>query len=299
MAHVAHRPKRAPFRETPTAEALAIDRWSFGAALGVGPRDVQIVKPGAFGLMFEVPPACMFEPDCVSPEGIAVLPVRGPLEHHPSWCWASYDDIAAEVQAALECEQVKALVLRIDSPGGVAAGMGQAHRAIRRMQRETGKLVFAYVDEMACSAAYNVASACAEIWMPREAVVGSIGVILCTVDESEALEKAGVRVRYVVTGDRKADLHPGAPVTDEVLDVAQGKVDELGRHFFRAVGKARGTTPQAVRGLQAAVFQGQSAVDVGLADGVSDWPAFLDTLRAALSATVPGTRGTRDARPNL
>lgn len=249
--------------------------------------------------MFEVPPAICFDAECVSPDGIAVLPVRGPLEHHPSWCWSSYDDIAAEVQAALACEQVKALVLRVDSPGGVAAGMGQAHRAIRRMQRETGKLVYAYVDEMACSAAFDVACACAEIWMPREAVVGSIGVILCTVDESEALEKAGVRVRYVVTGDRKADMHPGSVISDEVLEVAQSKVDELGRHFFARAAKARRTTPAAIEGLQAAVFQGQSAVDVGLADGVSDWPAFLGTLRAALGATVAGTRGTQDARPNL
>jgi ClpP class serine protease len=81
-------------------------------------------------------------------------------------------------------------------------------------------------------------------------------------------------------------MHPGSPITDEVLGVAQSKVDELGRHFFRAVARSRGTSPAAIEGLEAATFTGKSAVAVGLADGVADWPEFLGTLRAGFGASV-------------
>jgi signal peptide peptidase SppA len=255
----------------------------------------MVVRPGAFGLFFDLPsPISFLGPDgkpregCLLDGGIGVLSIEGPLEHHGGgWCcWANYDDIRAQVEIALRHPEVRALVLKVDSPGGVAAGMGQLHRAIRRLRAEIGKPVIAWVDEMACSAAYSLASACDEIWTPPEAVVGSIGVILCTIDESAALEKAGVAVRYVVTGRRKADLHPGAPVTDEVLKVAQAKVDELGARFFASVAQSRGMTPASVEALQAAVFMGPAAVAVGLADACADWPEFLGTLRGALGATV-------------
>lgn len=279
------RPHRAAFRETPTAEALAIDRWMFGHALGAGPGDVRVVRPGAFGLFFDLPDPLRFDPDAVE-DGIAVLRICGPLEQRGGW-WTSYEDITRESRAALEHPETRVLVHRIDSPGGVAAGMGQTHRELVALQKEIGKPIIAYADEQACSAAYNLACAASEVWTSREGVLGSIGVILCTVDESAMLENMGVKVRYVVTGARKADLHPGAPITDRVLEVAQKKVDELGRHFFRAVARRRGTTPEAVAGLEAAVFSGKRAVAVGLADGVADWREFLSTLRAGNGATVP------------
>lgn len=249
------------------------------------------MRPGAFGLMFDAPSPLVFDPSAVGPDGIACLVVSGPLEHRASW-WCSYEDIGAQVQAALAHSAVRALVLKIDSPGGVVAGMGQAHRAIREMRKASGKPIVAWVDELAASAAYNIASACDEIWMPPEAAVGSIGIITCAIDESAKLEKEGVAVRYFVTGRRKADGQPGAPMTDEVAQVIQSKVDALGEAFFATIGRARGMKPAAVRALEAAVFMGTAAVEAGLADGVSDWPAFLGTLRDTLGATVGTPRGT-------
>jgi ClpP class serine protease len=168
--------------------------------------------------------------------------------------------------------------------------MGEAHKRIRELMRASGKPVYGFADEMACSAAYHLASACREVWTTEAGHVGSVGVILCTVDESAALDKAGVKLRYLVTGARKADLHPGQPVTEEVLSVAQAKVDKLGRQFFRAVAHARGkapggrrmSDPAAVKALQAGVFVGTDAVAAGLADGVASWPKFLSYVKAAV-----------------
>jgi ClpP class serine protease len=238
--------------------------------------------------MFDVPGPLAFDPEAMD-DGVAILRLDGPLEHHDhglSWGPHTYEALVREMRCALEHGETRALVVKGDSPGGVAAGMGETHRAIRRLQADfPGKPVYFFADEMACSAAYHLASACREIWTTPDGHLGSIGVILCTVDESAALEKQGVSVRYLVTGKRKADLHPGQPIDDEVLRVAQAKVDKLGRHFFRAVGKARGDkglTAEAAEALQAGVFIGRDAVKVGLADGVESWDGFLRLVKRAV-----------------
>lgn len=279
MAHAntEQRPRRAAFREHPSAsEALAIDR-----------RLVE--RPGAFGLFFDCPEPLKFNPDAVDPDGVAVLRISGPLENSASWLWHSYEGIVAAASAAVACPAVRALALRIESPGGVAAGMADVHRELARLA-SGDKPVFAWCQQ-GCSAAYNLASACSEVWVPDDGEVGSVGVILCTIDETARLADEGVAVRYVVTGERKADLHPGTAITPEVLNVAQAKVDQLGALFFRAVGRARGLKPAYVQGLEAATFLGADAVEVGLADGVAPWTDFLAFVRGLFSAT-PGTPGT-------
>ncbi len=298
---------RAVFREHPNgAECLALDRWMFS---GLGPPGQwSIVRPGAFGQTFDVP-RCGVSfreepgeslwgeplPSSIIEGGISVLDLRGPIEHHSGWYWNNYEDLTREIEKSSACKDVRKTILRVDSPGGVAAGMPEAHAEIRRIVKMYGKDVIAYVDGgNACSAAYSVASACSEVWISEGSQVGSIGVILCTIDETDALEKAGIKVRYVVTGKRKADMHPGSPITDEVLRVAQEKVDYSGRLFFEAVASARGLSVAKVESYQAGIFCGAAAVAAKLADGVAAWPKFLSLVRDSLGpgaksvATVPG-----------
>jgi capsid assembly protease len=285
------KPPRAIFREHPTAEALAFDRRMFGIR-----RDGSAARPVAFGIFFDChPPICFLDYEgklckgALLDGGIAVLRVLGPLEHHESWAWNSYAALQREMEIALAYPGVNALVLKFDTPGGVCSGMLACHREIKRLRAKFGKPVVGWVDELAASAGYGLVSACDEIWIPPEGEVGSIGVILCTVDETDRLKKEGISVKYVVTGKRKSDLHPGTQVTDEVLAVAQAKVDELGGMFFETVAQARGTTSAAVQSLEAAVFRGKHAVSAGLADGVADWQEFLGTLRRSVGANVVST----------
>lgn len=280
--------ERRPYRAVATSgEALCIDPGA-GGLLASAIRGKQ-PSSQAFGFVVDRPRAIQFVADpCTTAwgdevpssidEGVAVLSISGPLEKD-GWWWCSYEAIVREIGKALAHPAVRAVALKIDSPGGVAAGMGETHKAIRRMQKATGKPIFAFADEMACSAAYHLASACREVWTTEAGHVGSVGVILCTIDETGALDKAGVKIRYVVSGARKADLHPGQPVTDEVIGVAQAKVDILAGQFFRAVAKARGMTPEAVEALQAGVFIGADAVSKGLADGIASWPRFLSLVK--------------------
>jgi signal peptide peptidase SppA len=279
------KPKRAQFRRSPTTEALALDPG--GSGLISAALSGRQPSPQAFGFWADIPGPLEFDPEAMQ-DGIAILCISGPIEHHDAGWWHSYEAIAREIRFASENTGMRAGVLKIDSPGGVAAGMGETHRAIVRIQQETKKPWYCYADEMACSAAYNIGSACKEVWTTPEGHVGSVGVILCTVDSTAADEKMGYKIRYLVTGERKADLHPGQPVTDDVVEVAQSKVDKLGRHFFRSVARDRAhaglDTPEKVRALQAGVFVGNDAVRVGLADGVASWDRFLALIKRAASA---------------
>lgn len=302
--------RRPPARsETPPARVAFRAHAALGEAMALDPGGSGMIaaalrgkqpSPQAFGFFFDMPGPLTFDPEAIQ-DGIAILCLDGPIEKRDGgWCH-NYEAIQREIGAALACPECKAVVLKIDSPGGVAAGMGETHKAIRRLRKEHGKPVIAYVDEMACSAAYHLASACDEIWTTEAGHLGSIGVILCTVDESARLEKEGIAVKYVVTGARKADLHPGNPVTEEVLAVAQAKVDTLGQQFFRAVGKSRGDrglTAEKAEGLQAAVFIGEDAVSEGLADGVASWTKFLDFLKASIGASTPEARTFSVLPPN-
>jgi signal peptide peptidase SppA len=208
-------------------------------------------------------------------DGIAVVTIMGPLEHHGAWWWDSYDAIVERVEEAIHTENVSAIVLRIDSPGGVVAGCTEATRKIQRLKAEAEIPIYAFADEWACSAAYELACAADEIWLPETGTIGSIGVILQLVDFSEMNAKHGVRVEFVTSGKRKADSQPDRALDDEVISVAQERVDALAQVFFGVVSKARGLPVPKIERLEAGVYQGRAALAVGLADGVAGWDEFL------------------------
>lgn len=284
------KPIRAAFRSRAYGEALALDPGGGGviarAILGTQPQ------PEAFGGFFDVPPSLQH---VVEEDGIAVLSIQGPLEQHASWLWHSYDEILERSDEALADGESRCLALKIDSPGGVCAGNEEARKGLRALAKKHGKPIYAYAKEMACSAAYSLACAASEIWLPEAGQLGSVGVILCTVDESKRLEKEGVAVRYVTSGKRKADMHPGSPITSEVIEVAQKKVDHLAGLFFRSVARSRDMSPESVEALEAGVFCGFDAVQVGLADGVAGWPKFLGYIRSVNRATSYQLRATPSA----
>ena len=228
-------------------------------------------------------PAVHREPSAV--DGILIVDIHGPLEHHEHPFFASFENVHRIVCAALDRADVRAVVMRIDSPGGVANGMAQASQALRRHADRVGKPLYAYADEQICSAAYGIACAADEIWGPPTAEIGSVGVILPVVDQTKANEEAGLRVELLVTGDRKGDGHPDKPLDDAAREALQERVDAIGRDFFALVAESRGMSPEAVQALQAGVFIGQGSVDAGLADGVASFPEFLEVVSRAINAT--------------
>lgn len=247
------------------------------------PHGLLALDPRAFGWLFDLPE----KPEAEVRDGVAVVTIRGPLEHHDeSYFWDSYEAIVERVAKALEGAP-KAVVLAIDSPGGLVSGCFDTARQLRSMARAAGVPLYAFVDGMACSAAYALACSADRIFVGETSMTGSIGVIETLVDERAALEKWGLRVQLVTSGARKADGHPATEISSEVLEVAQQRTDQLAQAFFDLVAEMRGVDAEAVRSLEAGIVIGAQAVSLGLADELATFDHVL-----AIASGEENTMGT-------
>lgn len=215
---------------------------------------------------------------------VAVVSIRGPLDHHNGYWLDCYDYITERIGDALAEPSVKAVIMCFDSPGGDASGVQEAYQTIREMKAIAKKPIYAYSNEACYSAAYWLACAADAIWLPPTGGAGSVGVIAEAYDVSAHNAQHGIRIELVTTGAQKADGHAERPLTDEILKRIQSRVDKLGAVFFASVAASRGMKPEAVEALQAGCFMGVDAVAAGLADGVASWSVFLDSVLADVGA---------------
>lgn len=233
---------------------------------------------------------------------IAVVHIRGSLDHHAGY-GDSYERIVSRVRRALSGEDAVeremcrrrwddeseppvasppcAVVLRIDSPGGVVSGLNECVFALRKLSKSAGIPLIAYVDELAASAAYALACACDEIFLPASAIAGSVGVISCMYDQVKADEAMGVNFVTITSGDRKADGHPHVPIEDAAISAEQNRVNRLAQQFFQLVADKRPLSKKQISGYEAGIFLGEEAVAAGLADDVLGWDELIDALSGA------------------
>lgn len=191
-----------------------------------------------------------------------------------------YDAIEARLSLALESEAAGVLMV-IDSPGGDVAGLEESVRRMRAAADKSGKRVVAYVDELAASAAYWIASGVAdEVVVPASGHVGSIGCIGAMVDLTAAAEKDGAKWTVVRDPAGKAAGHPYGPVADVAEERLRGEVKAAATRFYKAVSKRRGMSTSTIRKMDGALFSGREAVDAGLADRVG---TLEDAARAAIA----------------
>lgn len=224
---------------------------------------------------------------------IGVVRVTGPLMQRAvdDFCAFvdGYDAITARLRAQLADPRVGSVLLVIDSPGGMAAGLEEAVDRMRAAKAEHDKPVVAYVDELAASAAYWIATVADEIIVPRAGSVGSIGCIGGWVDQSKAWQKIGIDWHLVRDPAGKAESHPYAPIADLAQKRVAEAVEACGARFAAAVGAARGLDVKLVRAMNAALYEGQKAVDEKLADSVG-------SLESAASRAAELGQKRRDTR---
>jgi signal peptide peptidase SppA len=222
-----------------------------------------------------------------APGSIAVVDVFGILDHRAEqMCgWIDgYDAIATRMQEALSDRDVAGVLVRIDSPGGDVAGLEEAIRAINATRDREGKPVAVYVDELAASAGYWLASgiASAGIFAPPMAQIGSIGVYCPIVDETKALEQEGVAIHLVRDPPGKDAANSMDPVPDVALARTQRMVSDAASRFYAAVSAARGIDVETIRGFNGDVFTEPEAHKLGLVDGVGSFDAALAKLANAI-----------------
>ncbi len=217
---------------------------------------------------------------------VAVIPIHGTLVRRTSGLeavsgLASYTSIAAQLDAALASPEVAAILLDVDSPGGESGGVFDLADRIRAGVQV--KPVWAVANDMAFSAAYALASAASRVFVARTGGVGSIGVIAMHIDQSVKDAKDGVRYAAVFAGERKNDLNPHEPISDEAHAVLKAEVDRVYDLFVETVARHRGLDADAVRATEAGLFFGPDAVAAGLADAVGGFDDALDQLTQSLS----------------
>lgn len=213
-------------------------------------------------------------------DGVAIVPVMGPLMRSFSWWAWSYEEVLRDVRLAQADGSVRAIVLDIDSPGGLVAGCEDCAAGIRASGT---KPVEAFVGGMGASAAYWLASAASRVNVGSGAILGSIGSVIEYINLEPYFEKLGARiVRVVAEQSPNKRLDPDSPEGQAEM---QALVDASGADFVAAVARFRNRTEEeVVSGFgQGLVFDGAEAIRRGMADR----RITLDDLIAELAGRDP------------
>jgi signal peptide peptidase SppA len=228
--------------------------------------------------------------------GVAILPIVGSLVNRGAWIGASsglvsYEGIAAQLREARADPEVRAILLDIDSPGGEATGMFATARLVSAINQ--AKPVLAFVNDVAASAAYGIASAASEIVVSPTSMVGSIGVVLTHFDRSGELEDRGVKPTLIHAGAHKVDGHPFGPLSDAVRGDLQAEVMKIYDQFVGLVaeGRAGQISADAIRATEARSYLGSDAIAQGLADRVASLDEVIATFAQPPSGASPQRKG--------
>ena len=194
----------------------------------------------------------------------ALVELRGEIASDSD---ASAELILSGLRNAFEDSGARAVVLRINSPGGSPVQSGIINDEIRRLKALHQKKVYAVVEEVCASGAYYVAVAADEIYVDKASIVGSIGVLMDGFGFTGLMDKLGVERRLITAGSNKGMLDPFTAQDPSQRAYAQAMIDQVHQQFIRVVREGRGArlkeSPDTFSGL---FWNGEQAVALGLAD---------------------------------
>jgi protease-4 len=176
-----------------------------------------------------------------------------------------------------ESESARALIIRLDTPGGTTAGSEALYEAIREVSK--GRPVVAVMDTMAASGGYITAIAADHIVARGNTITGSIGVIFQWAEVSKLLDTLGVRMDEIKSGDLKAEPSPFKPLTDKARGVANAIVQDSFRWFTGLVDERRNLPLDRVLVLSdGRVYTGRQALAEKLVDDIGGEEKAIDWL---------------------
>lgn len=243
-------------------------------------------------------------------ETIAVVNLHGPIVPRSS----GVDDVSGPTVASMERfgkafdqaaanENVTAIVLNVDSPGG-AINLVPEIAAKIRAARDPGRPIIAVANTLMASAAYWIGSAADELVVSPSGEVGSIGAYMIHEDVSKALENAGVKMTFIAEGPRKTEGNPFEPLGEEAAAALQETVRYHYDRFVKDVAKHRGVSAAVVRADPeksekhfggGRVYPADTAVRLGMADRVDTLEGVIRRLQGKGGGRSRGKRA--EARP--
>jgi protease-4 len=247
--------------------------------------------------------AAMTRPNMLAGK-IAVIRVDGVIATGLSYglfggALASGERIGDAVRRAGKDRTVKAIVLRVNSPGGSAAGAQEIYQEVMRARKRWGKPIVASMGDVAASGGYYVACAADRIVADASTVTGSIGVIYNQADLSEVLKKIGYRQEVLKTGKFKDLGSYMRPLTSEERRLVQGLLDDTFDQFIKAVAQGRRLSESRVRSLaDGRVFTGRQALKLKLIDSLGNMRTAIEL--ASRAAGIEGEPAVVEyGRPSL
>lgn len=184
--------------------------------------------------------------------------------------------VIADLKAAEADETVKAIVLRVDSPGGTVTGSAQIHEMIRD---EVTKPVVVSMASVAASGGYYVSAPADYIFARADTTTGSLGVIMSMFNFAGILDEWGVDVINITSGPNKALGNPYSEMSAEQLEILETLIDESYDQFVQIIVDGRGLEDSVVRTLaDGRVYSGRQAVANGLVDELGN---FSDAIGKA------------------
>ena len=191
-------------------------------------------------------------------------------------------------------DQVKAVILDINSPGGTTTGGEALYDAVRRLAEK--KPVVAVCGTLATSAAYIAALATDRIFVYGNTITGSVGVIFQWAEVTELLKTLGIKVEEVRSGPLKAVPSPFEPADEKARALTEEMVQEAKVWFIDLVSKRRNIDATSVPGLtEGRIYSGRQAVELKLVDAIGDEKVAMSWL--AKERNVPSGLKVVDWKP--
>jgi protease-4 len=211
---------------------------------------------------------------CLCRNNIAIIEVNGLIMNaRSSGLLSSGENPVSAFREKLDLarrdKRVKAVVLRINSPGGAVTASDIMYQDLVNFRKETGKPVVACMMDVAASGAYYLAMGCDQIYAHPSSVTGSIGVIMSLYNATGLFSKIGVASEPIKSGPNKDIGNPGRPMTAAERAILQGMVDSFYNQFVQVVVQGRHLPEERVRALaDGRVYTGVDAQQLGLVDKI-------------------------------
>ena len=219
----------------------------------------------------------------IATDYIAVLDIVGTISENDGY---TYDQqyLLDSVEQIMEDHHNQGLILHIDSPGGAVYQIDELYLKLMDYKETTGRPVYAAIESYAASGGYYEACAADKIYANRNAITGSIGVIMGEfIDLSGLLDRLGVNVSYITSGANKSMGNSYQPLTEEQKAIYQSICNEYYDRFVKIVVEGRNLDEGTVRKLaDGRIYSASQALQHGLIDGLESFDDTVSRMTADL-----------------
>lgn len=251
---------------------------------------------------------------------LAVIKVEGTIYSEPSTnMFGESEDYnhpktMKYVDQLIEDDNNKGIILYINTPGGAVTASDDLYLKLMKYKEKTGRKIYCYFADQACSGGYYISMAADEIYANRNCWTGSIGVIISMTNMKELYDKLGIKEIDITSGKNKAMGSAAADLTKEQRKILQAMVDEAYEQFVDIVAQGRNMEKKTVKKLaDGRIYTAKQALEKKLIDGTSTYEDYLEKVKketgdikvyeresistslASLFSTMKSLRGQSDA----